>query len=295
MAVGILVGKTPDHALTRDQIVEAAYKKIGVLAEGEVLSGDLHLDGVQGLNNIVRELDAVGKWLWAIPATPSSLTLAANRWSYTSTDVTFPTTMLELVTAHYRDAQAQDTQLDIYTTEQYANLLDKLSIGDPKAVYLTEDIVIASKTLYVWPSLASVNTQSVVTGTDTAAWKCIRSHTADSTNRPITGANYLQYWASGGSGAVTWATGTAYTAPQQLMLRFKRQLFDFDTSVDTPDFPQQWNRLLVYRLAHDLADDSSLDLAERAFLDAKARQAYEAIFRTIAPNVTLIHGKARYF
>lgn len=287
------VGTTSDATMTRNAIVEAAYKKIGVLADGETLSGGLLTDGITGLNNIVRELDVSGKWLWAIAANPSSLTLAASQWAYTSSDSTFPTTMLELVAAHYRDSQAQDWPLQIYTTEQYQNIVNKLDIGDPKAVYLTENITVASKTLFVWPTLASVSSQSSVTGTDSASWKCIRSHTSDSTNRPITGASYLQYWESGGS-AATWVTATSYTAPQQIKLRFKRKLFDFDTTSDTPDFPQQWNRLLIYKLAHDLADESSLNLQERAFLDAKAERAYEKIFRTIRPNTTNYRNKASY-
>jgi len=287
-------GTTSDSNLTRDQLVTNAYKKIGVLADQESLPSSLLTDGIAALNLIIRELDSAGKWLWAIGATPSSLTLVANTWVYTSSNG-LPTTMLELVKASYRDSQANDWPLEILTTEGYENKNNKLDIGDPKAVFLTENITVASKTLFVWPALSTVNTQSEVTGTNAVEYLCIRSHTADSTNRPITGANYLQYWTPGGSTPAVWVTGTQYLAPQQIRLWFKRPLFDFDTSTDVPDMPAQWTRLLLYRLAADLADDNSLPIQERQLLHGKAKGAYEDIFRTIRPNTTDTHNKASYF
>lgn len=287
-------GTTSDSNLNRDQLVSAAYQKIGILADGETLPTSLANTGIQALNMIIRELDAAGKWLWAVSQTPSTVTLVANTWVYTSANG-MPTTMLELVKATYRDSQANDWPLQILTTEGYENINNKLDIGDPSSIYLTENITVASKTLFVWPTLATVNTQSEVTGTDALEYLCIRSHTSDSTNKPITGANYLQFWTRGGSTPAVWATGTSYTAPQLLRLWFKRPLFDFDQSTDSPDMPQQWTRLLMYRLAADLADENSLPLDERQLLQAKAKGAYEDIFRTIRPNTTDYHNKSMFF
>lgn len=285
-------GATFTANLTRDQLIAMAYKDIGVLADGEVLSASLQADGVLKLNGLIRELDAAGKWLWAEKMT--ALTLVANQFVYTSSSG-FPSDLREPDRVVYRDAQAMDWPVQLLTEESYAAINNKTQQGDPSAIRITVDRAIGSQTLYLWPALASVNTQSVVTGTDAVIYKCIRSHTADSTNKPITGANYLLYWTAGGAGPSVWATSTAYTSPQQLLIYYRRPLYEFTASTDNPDMPTQWTRLLEYRLAGDLADPAGVPLDERALLAAKAKGAYEDIFKSVKPQNTDFHNRAGYF
>lgn len=273
--------------------MEAAYRAIGVLPPGVTLEGELLNEGIEALNLIVRELDATGKWLWGISA-PSSVALVANTFVYTSANG-LPTNILEVVSAYYRDASAEDVPLEVLTAEGYDRLKNKTDTGDPQAVYLTDHRDVGSQTLYINPMLAAVNTQSVVTGTDAIDYKCIRSHTAATLNKPITGANYLLYWTAGGSGATTWAADTAYTAPQQVLMRFKRPLFDFDTASDNPDFPTQFTRMLKNLLAADLSDGQGISLEERTFLIRKAKASYDNVFRSIRPTTTDTKHKAKYY
>ena len=287
------VGTTFNANLTRNGLIESAYRTIGVLAPGVTLTGELLNEGVEALNLIVRELDATGKWLWGIGA-PSSITLVANTFVYTSANG-LPTNILELVSGLYRDATAQDWPLTILTAEGYDRQGNKTETGEPTAVYLAEHRDIGSQTLYVDRMLSSVNTQSVVTGTDAAAYKCIRSHTAATTNRPVTGANYLLYWTAGGSGPSTWAADSEYVAPQQILLRFKRPLFDFDTASDNPDFPTQYTRMLKNILAADLSDGQGISLDERTFLIKKAKASYDNVFRSVKTNTNDTRHKVRYF
>lgn len=285
-------GATFTANLTRDQLIAMSYKDIGVLADGEVLSASLQADGILKLNSLIRELDAVGKWLWAEKMT--ALTLVANQFVYTSSSG-FPSDLREPDRVVYRDAQAMDWPVQLLTEESYAAINNKTQQGDPSRVRITVDRAIGSQTLYLWPALATVNTQSVVTGTDAIDYKCIRSHTADSTNKPITGANYLIYWTAGGSGPTVWATSTAYTSPQQLLIYYRRPLYEFTASTDNPDMPPQWTRLLEYRLAGDLADPAGVPLEERALLAAKSKGAYEDIFKSLKPQNTDFHNRAGYF
>jgi hypothetical protein len=287
------VGSTFDATLTRNGVIESAYRTIGALAPGVTLTGELLNEGIEALNLIVRELDATGKWLWGIGA-PASLTLVANTFVYTSSNG-LPTNILELVSAFYRDAQAQDWPLTILTTEGYDRLGNKTDTGEPADIYLVEHRDIESRTLYVNPMLGAVNTQSVVTGTDAIVYKCIRSHTAETTNKPITGANYLLYWVAGGAGPSVWAADSAYVAPQQILLRYKRPLFDFDTASDNPDFPKQYTRMLKNILAGDLSDGNGISLEERMFLIKKAKASYDNVFRSTKTNTTDTHNKVSYF
>lgn len=289
------VGSTYDFTLTRDQLIDLAHKIIGVLSPGQTLSGEQSQDAIKLLNLIVRETDQAENLIWT-RASASSVTLVANTFVYTSSNG-LPTNIAKLDAVTYRDATARDWPLTILDPLDYEqNITNKTDTGDPKYIYLTNHRDFASRSLYVVPTLATVNTQSVVTGTDANPYKCIRSHTADSTNRPITGANYLLYWESGGTSPSVWASGTSYTAPQLVRLLYQRPLFDFDTSSDTPDFPQQWPRLLVYKLAFDLADLYGIAMPEREYLIAKAKGAYNDIFeKGIKVQSTNLHGKARYF
>lgn len=50
----------------------------------------------------------------------------------------------------------------------------------------------------------------VMLGTDSLAYRCISNHTSASTNRPITGADYADYWEVYTSHASTWANATSY-------------------------------------------------------------------------------------
>ena len=268
-----------------------AFKDIGVLEDGETLPSSLQADAIFKLNNIIREIDATGKWLWAEKST--SITLVANQWVYTTSDG-FPSDLREPDRVTYRDALAQDWPVELLTREGYEAITNKTDQGDPSKVWISVNRAIGSQILTIWPARATVNTQSVVTGTDAIVYKCIRTHTADSSNHPITGANYPLYWTAGGSSPSTWTSGTSYTAPQQLLIWYRRPLYEFSASSDNPDMPTQWTRLLEYRLAADLADMHGVPLEERSLLAAKANAAYSDIFKSTRPQNTDYHNKASF-
>lgn len=292
MAIGIGT-QTSDFNLTRDELIALAYQDIKVLAEGETLSSDLLITGIRKLNLIIREYDLAGKHLWAIDPIPSDIALEANTFLYGSGNG-MPSTILGLVQAVYRDAGGKDTPLEVLTTEQYAKVHDKLATGEPAWVYISENTLVSSKTLYTGPALNSVNAQSVVTGTDLIAYKCIQSHTADANNVPVTGANYLLYWQAGGSGATTWATGTSYTAPELIRLWFKRPLYDFDVADGNPDMPQGWSHWLQQELAIRLSPGHNVPLEKVQMMRSLRNESYERIFRSVQPQTTKIHNLVEY-
>lgn len=273
-------GTTADHTMTRNEILTSATQKVGGIEQGGVLSAAQLADGIIVLNNIIRELDLKDNNLWAVSADPSYLTLVANTTRYVtgSSATTIPTNMLEIVMASFRTSGGEDFPLAILSTQDYERTQDKLLQGDPLSVYLQPHATLSSKILFVHPVRATVDTQSVVTGTDAAAYRCIRSHVGAAVNRPVTGADYLQFWEAGGSGPAAWASGTSYTAPQQIRFKYKRPLYDFDLSTDNPDLPQAFARYLIYATAADLADDYTLPLDERVMLERKAAVAYNTVF-----------------
>jgi len=284
---------TNNFNVTRDELITLAYQDIKVLAEGETLSSDLLITGIKKLNLIIREHDLAGKHLWAIAATPTTIPVVANTFIYTSANG-LPTTVLGIVSASYRNSAGTDDPLEILTTEQYESLRDKTETGVPKYAYLTENKTITSKTLYVTPMLSSISTQSVVTGSDAVVYRCIRAHTADTTNKPITGANYLLYWEAGGSGPSVWATGTQYAAPELVRLWFKRPLYDFDAASDNPDMPQGWSHWLQQELSIRLATGHNVPLEKVQMMRSLRNESYERVFRSVQPQTTKIHNLVEY-
>lgn len=288
-------GTTFDSNINRNDLIALAFRDIGVLAEGDTLGAALQADGITKLNFIIRQMDMSGKHLNAVGATPSTITLTANTWTYTSTNG-LPTNIYELTKVSYRDSSAQDFPVNVLTHQGYEAITSKLSNGDPSSVFLSENITIGSRELFVYPSLSTVNTQSVVTGTDAVVYKCIRSHTAvTADNKPITGTQYKLYWEAGGSSPSVWANGTAYTAPQLLRLWFRKPLFDFDTSTDNPDLPQGWARWLLYSLEYDLGPAHGLSQIEMGMIRGMRDDAYNKLFPGLVPVTSAYHNKAVYF
>lgn len=288
-------GTTADYTLTRDQLIEMAYETIGILEPGQVMDSEMLEVGISRLALIMRETDKAGRWRWTIQAA-THLPLAANTAIYSSANG-LATNIAELLSVTYRNEAGRDSApLRIIKAESYEEITDKTKGGDPLAVYLTDHQTLASRTLYVWQTLGTIATQSVVTGTDALAYRCILPHTAAAVNRPITGANWSMFWELGGSGAVAWASGASYTSPNLLRMLYRRPLYDFDTAADTPDTPLEWSRVLLYKLAFELGDVYRIPEATLQRMIGKAQGAYDDIFQHgVTAKSNTRHHKAKYF
>lgn len=286
-------GTTVVSSLTRDQIIEQAYKLMGVLGEGESLSDEMLQDGAMSLGQVVRELS--DEDLHPHTLITTTITLQANIFAYAASNG-LPTDIAELVTVRYRDTNAQDWPVDLVTREQYEQILTKTETGEPKQVFLTEGLAVSGRTLYVHPALSEVNTQDVVTGSDASAYKCIKTHVATTDNKPITGDNWRLYWELGGSGAVAWVSGDTYEAPELLRVTYERPLYNFDLADDTMDFPYSHGRMLKCLLAVDMAPGFGLPLDRIAWIQGQADTAYRKVFkRSMRKKTTKTHNFAKYY
>lgn len=296
MPVGLLgtVASTSDFTLTRDQLIQAAYETAGLAPEGEGITPEQLNIGIVRLGLIVREVDQSGSWVWTIQQ-PYHLALASGVGVY---DVQngLPNNIAEIVSAVYRSNDGCDSRpLKILKPEGYEELNDKLDTGEPEAVYLTNDIQLELRRLYVHPHLSTVTTQSKVLGTDDNIYKCIYPHTASSTTNPTDGANWRMVWEAGSGATTTWASGTAYTSAESLRLVIKRPVYDFDSASNTPDFPMQWPRLLMLRLAQDVGQVYRIPQNDRDTIAAMIRGSFTDIFPSTRPKTNDFHHKAKYF
>src|SRR3990170_4531744 len=137
---------TWDSNITRNELVNAALRKIGALTGTQAVSADKLSRAVEALNLIIREEDLKqteqSRSLWALST--KALILTANGIAYTTTEG-LSNDIRELVSASYRDTSGDDTPIKILNEQQYNALADKNETGDIESIFLKENKALASQ------------------------------------------------------------------------------------------------------------------------------------------------------
>lgn len=284
-------GTTNDFNYSRNDIINGALRKLGVLAREDVADAATLQQGIKALNGIIRALDLRNPNIWKLSINPYVVELTANQWQYTVSG-----NFIEIVSASFRDTSGVDTPLEVIDAREYAAIPDKYETGTPEVLFMParQDITTTNQ-LLIWPTPASVTTSSKVTGTDATVYTAIKAHTSSSTTRPVSGANYKPYWtAIGGSGS-TWTDATAMTAGEQIHIIAKTPLTDFDLATDNADLPAGFGLYLIYRLANDWSDDYGLPMEDRERLKRQMNDAYLEVFPYHIGQADNYHNRTRYY
>lgn len=284
-------GTTNNFNLTRNELIDIAYRKIGISANAA-----LQTRGADLLNMIIREEDLKGtgqsKNLWAL--SESTLFLGAAGFIYT-TNEGLDSAILDLVEVHYRNTSGEDMPVEIIDHSGYEAIQDKNATGSPCKVYLKKNLSLSSQVLFLDQAPASIGVTTEVIGSDVLNYQCIMGHTSTADNKPITGSNWRLYWKQAGSAGGVWALGSTYTNGELLRYLYKRPLFDFDLATDNPDIPSGWARYLVWRLAHDLCPEFDVDMESRQWLKAEYMEAREEVFNSTRTQIDTAHNRAMFF
>lgn len=273
------IGTTTDFALTRNELIELGYAKIGKLEPGKSLSEEQIDRGVKALNLLIRSISTKGidqnKLLWALET--DHLILQADKWIYGVQEGLSPN-ILRLETAMARGTDAADIAMDIITLEQYEVKGTKDETGDPTEVRFIQGRRPADNKFWIWPNPSSIGTTSEVVGTDGQLYACILGHDGAAQNKPITGTDYPMFWKQAGEGTTAWASGTAYTNGELIRYTFRQPLFEFNKHSDNPDMPLGWDMFLMYSLALELAPENQVSLDDRRWLASKVRFERDELF-----------------
>jgi len=143
------------YQLTRNELIESALRKLGVLAEGQTPSTQNYSDGAMALNTVVAQLKAIGMPLWA----RSEYTFTPTTGSYTiGTGMTlstpFPVKMLQA----FRTDNGAKIPMDLVAREDF-NILPTNSTGIPLKVNYQPYVNYG--TVSLWPTPTSSNTTTV--------------------------------------------------------------------------------------------------------------------------------------
>ena len=143
------------YQLTRDQIITAAIRKLGGIAEGQTPSAQNLSDGQVALNGVIAQLKAIGMPLWArseYTFTPTTSTYTIGT-GYTLNTV-YPVRMLQA----YRTETNTKIPMEIIAREDF-NTLPANSEGSP--IKLNYRPYINYGSISLWPTPASTNTSTV--------------------------------------------------------------------------------------------------------------------------------------
>jgi len=132
-----------DFNVTRNEIIERAYRIIGKFSLGDVLSAEMYQQGIIALNSMIKSWQGKHVFLWTIKEFTQTLTVGQASYSLASTDPA-----VYAIDRAYLRYDNIDHPCDVASYRQYVDIPDKTSKGDPTLVALNGQM---SPTLYVWP------------------------------------------------------------------------------------------------------------------------------------------------
>lgn len=138
--------------LNRNDLVEAAYRKLGIPGEGNTLSTEQYTDGVEALNGVVALAVTDGMPLWK--RTTSSQTPSASSQVYTLANA------VKIAGVFLRDSGGVQYELKEKSLYDFMRL-PRNSVGVP--VHWTWQPDIEGGTVSIWPLTSDTSTVSTKT------------------------------------------------------------------------------------------------------------------------------------
>lgn len=143
-----------DFTLTRDELIKAAFRLIGVGHRGESVPADEMNDAAQALNIMLKAWQADGLQLWK--RSEASITLSAGTSTYTlgPTGSIVMQRPLRILEAVRRDSSGIDVPLNKLSKNEYYNLSNKSSQGTPVSYHYDPQLDNGKLVLWQVPTAA---------------------------------------------------------------------------------------------------------------------------------------------
>jgi hypothetical protein len=199
--------------LTRDEIINASLRKIGVVGEGVSANAQQLTDAAQALNAVIAEFQTLGMLLWKRVETAIPLTTASTYRIGIGQTVNTPFPLKVSQANLVLSGSSTNLDMTIISRNEFNNL--PTAVGTP--IQLTYQPFVNYGEMTVWPSPD-----------------------------------------------VTVPSGST------VVLTYHEAFDYFTAGTQTADFPQEWHNALVYGLASSLADEYSLPLDDRKWIERQA-------------------------
>lgn len=137
-----------DYLATRNEIIEGAFRIVGVLEKGQTLTADLLDQGVKALQLLIKSWSNKHLFLWSF--NQSSFATVAAQEAYTTTDLSADDDfIIGLDKAWYVDSD-EDVPLEVISYSRYLDIYDKeTNSGRPCAIAFKPT---PTPSFYIWPS-----------------------------------------------------------------------------------------------------------------------------------------------
>lgn len=144
-----------EYQLTKNQLIESALRKLGVLAEGQTPSAQNYLDSTITLNTVIAELKSAGMPLWArVEYSFIPVTNVYSIGSGMTLNTLFPVRLLQA----YRTENNTKIPMELVSRQDF-NILPNSSTGSP--IKLNYQPFVNYGVVSLWPTPAASNTATV--------------------------------------------------------------------------------------------------------------------------------------
>lgn len=264
---------TNTYTQNRDQIIRRAARLVGAIAAGDTPSSALIQDFSDALNAMVKRWSASGLHLWA--EQEATLFLQPNQAAYTlGTGTTDHATQTYTATTLSASANSSATSISvtsatgIATTYNIGIVLNGGSIfwttvnGAPSGTTVTlaaglTDSATSGNAVYVYQTnmqrplrVLSARRYNYASAIETSMNPPFsRIDYRDLPNKSATGTPTQFFYDPQIPAGVFYIWPLITAATDAVKFTWMRQLQDFNTASNTPDFPQEWIDTLVFNLA----------------------------------------------
>jgi len=281
-----------DFTVTRNEIIDAALRKIGEFDAGEPASGADTQDASRALNLMIKGWVGQGIDIWLRQTCTLFLDGTSQNYSLGPSGDHFTASYVE--TAVALDIAASGTTLTVLSTtgmtaaDNIGIKLDDLSLHWDTISSVDSATQITLTTGVASAATAGRNVYAYTTKSPRPQ-KIIYAHRRDTlatdTEIDLIGEKeYRRLSRKAATGRInqiwyqpTLTNGTLYVWPvsnlydDKLVLITENLPDDFDTGADNPEFPPEWANTIVWGLAAELSWEYGLPLQDRLATEAKAK------------------------
>ncbi len=148
--------------LNRDSIINAALRKLGILAEGQSASTAQLLTGAEALNSLLKLLETKGMPLWAIKEYTFSTIANTSSYNIGNSQILATPMPLKVVQAYRIESSgASNVPMNIYTHYDYNLLPVNATSGEPINLYYQPFAQYG--TIRLWPTPSDDTTTVTIT------------------------------------------------------------------------------------------------------------------------------------
>lgn len=292
-----------DFTRTRNQIIKAALRKLGVITSGETPDSQTIDDGAEALNALVKELQASGIHLWTV--SEARLFLQPSQTSYslgpTSTDnATLLSDVVQVELAADAASGAStitvDDDDDIADNDYIGIVVDDGTThwtqvnGTPASNVVTLDTALddsATSGAYVFAYTTKLQRPlripharrlDLSASLETAMTPALsRLDYRSIPNKTATGIPTQFYYDPQLGNGVLHVWPVVTDSETAINFTFYRPIEDFDAQGNTPDLPQEWISTLVYLLAVDLAPEFDVNPQRFTMIKTEAMEKLDRV------------------